>query len=105
MSYFDKFNEGEVVSLKMVSGEEVIARIVRRDEDGLIVIQPASLAQTPDGKFTLTPFAMIGDLDAESLIFSKTIMLMSRPRKEMEENYNKATSKLHIPTPSKILLG
>src|SRR5271154_1174560 len=105
MSYFDKFNEGEVVALKMISGEEVIARIVRRDEDGLIVNQPASLAQTPDGKLTLTPFAMCGDLDAESLIFSKTIMLMSRPRKEMEENYNKATSKLHIPTPSKILLG
>ncbi len=106
MGYFEKFNDNEVVSLKMISGEEVIARIVKFDADGIVVSKPASLAQTPDGKLTLAPFSICGDLETEGLIFRSAIMLVSRPRQEMEAKYNEATSAIHRPVgSSKILLS
>jgi hypothetical protein len=106
MRYFDKFNEGEIVALKMTSGEEVVAKMVAFDHDGIIVARAVSLAQTHDGKLTLVPFSAAGDLETEGLILKSAIMLMCRPKKNMEDAYNKATSPLHVPPAAgKILLG
>jgi len=46
----------EIRTLKLITGEEVIAEIVSYDDSYLAVRNPHTLAQTPDGKMAFMPW-------------------------------------------------
>ena len=63
----DVIKNGDVVAIKLFSGEEIIGTLVNQDKDVCKLNKPLSIAVGPDGKPGLAPYFMAVDvLDVNS---------------------------------------
>lgn len=101
MDYF----ADEIVALKMVSGEEVIAKFIKKNNGNLVIRQPAMLVRAETGGLTLAPFAICGNLDKETEIPASAIMLYALAKDEIATKYKEATSGIVLPPQKSIIMG
>ena len=101
MTYF----ENEIITVKVATGEEVIARHIKTLDNGTLQVkQPVTLAQTKDG-LTLVPFSICGNLDKITEIPASAIMLYALAKDEIASKYEEATSSLVLPQKKSIIMG
>jgi hypothetical protein len=81
-----KFAVGDVISLKMISGEEVIGKLVKEDMSSLTIARPLSIAMTPKGP-GLAPVMFTVSPDAEYTINKSVIVFQGETMKEIGEQY------------------
>ena len=55
--------QGTTVSIKITSGEEVIASYEDDTDTSLVVTKPATISATPDGKMGIIPWMMTSRVD------------------------------------------
>jgi hypothetical protein len=55
-----KTAKGDIVSFKILNGDELIARVISVDDDGYIFNHPMALSITPQGP-GVVPWIMLGD--------------------------------------------
>ncbi len=67
------FSKNDLISFKLVNGEELIARLIEENQDEYIISKPISLAPSPQG-MALVPYVMTADITETSLKKSHVIM-------------------------------
>lgn len=99
-----KYDAGDVVSLKLTSGEEVIGRFVKEDMVSIVLEKPSMIAMTPKGPgmapvmFTVNPEG--------SLTFNKsTVMITATSHKEIADQYVFQTTGIQPVSAGSIVTG
>ena len=86
-----KFTENEVVSLKVSSGEEIIGRYLREDNDYFYVTKPNVLMMNPQG-MGMVPFMFTVNPDEDYAITKTSIITLSRTDNDVAKQYLSKTS-------------
>ena len=97
-------NEGEISTIKLTSGEEVVAKIIKIADGMLIIKQPVSIAPGPNAP-QLVPSMFTAELDQEVIMYATAIAMIAPTRGEVKASYIKATSGIDVPPEKKILVG
>ena len=90
----------EVISLKLSTSEELVARVVERKEDSIVLDRPLAigLVQGPQGvNVQLIPF-MASNQDGEITVSNNHIVAETTPTKELEDGYLQQTSPIDLGT-------
>jgi len=86
-----KFKEGEIISLKLISGEEVIGKYISEDITDIVLKNPVMLAMTQKGP-AMAPFMITVEQDKEYNITKSAIMLKGHTIKEISDQYTFQTT-------------
>jgi hypothetical protein len=86
-----KFKEGDIISMKLISGEEVIAKYVSEDMTDLVVHNPIMLAMTPKGP-AMTPMMVTLDTDKDYSLSKSSIILKGLTVKEIADQFTFQTT-------------
>lgn len=97
-----KQNIGEVYSFKLVTGEEVIARLSNITDSEVTVAKPLVLSMTAKG-IALTPFLFTADIKGEVSFPKNTVIAYAQTDKQTAGQYIQGTS--NILTPQAANLG
>jgi|APGre2960657404_1045060.scaffolds.fasta_scaffold26516_3 hypothetical protein len=85
------YKTGDVVSMKLVTGEEVVGKLDDDGTDSVTIHRPLVLAAGPQG-MSLAPY-MITANDAGLVTYKRThVVAMAASAKQMSDNYLQATT-------------
>ena len=98
-----RFEENEVYTIKLNSGEELITRIKSYDNGFIVVDEPVAIAPSQKG-MGLVPSLFTGDPSAESRINVNSISIYALTEDNIKMKYIEATTGIQIPE-KKIVLG
>ena len=84
---------GDTVSFKLASGEEVVARLDSLTASKYVVEKPLMLTMNKDG-LALAPFMFTIEADAKITFDANNVLCASRTEKEMAKQYLSRTSNL-----------
>lgn len=85
------YQEGDIVSFKLVNGDEVVARIIDASADGFEVSKPCTVMPGPQG-MGLIQSLFTADADV-NVVLSKDHVLMHAPSiDQMQKHYIKTTT-------------
>lgn len=89
----------DVITLKMTSGEEIIARLQEDNDDHLVVLKPLCLIPAPSGQGLALAPAVFSMEPQEKLRVNKTaIAMQARTVKDIANQYLQQTTGLAIAT-------
>ena len=97
----EKRKKNDVVALKLVSGDEVLAQWVEEDDNTITLRKPLALAMGPEG-VGLIPMMVSLDISATPNVTinkDKVVMIIS-PNKVLADSYVQATTGISLATPS-----
>lgn len=89
------YRANDTITLKLTSGEEVVARFVKEDDKKLTVKKPLTLMATQHG-FGLGPYAVTIPQDSELSINKNTIVFVAKTEPEMAKQYMSSTTGLQL---------
>ena len=89
------YKDGDTISFKTVAGEEVIARLVKKETDSMKVKKPMALTMTKDG-IGMVPFTFTVGRDSELDINLSTIVFIAKTEKGMADQYIESTTGIKI---------
>ena len=89
------FKVGDVVSFKLLSGEEWISKIQEITEDSFIFKKPMGVQLTPQG-LAFVPAIMTGGEIESVTILKSNIMAMCKSEAQANSQYIKATTGLEV---------
>lgn len=82
---------GEVVTIKLVSGDEIVARFVEDTSHGFKISRPTMITVTPQG-LGLVPYAFTIPSDADIVIKEHAVAMMSVTEKQFADQYLQGTT-------------
>lgn len=87
----------DVITFKLNSGEELIARYVEENDTAFIVTKPVNLVPTPQGSLGMVPALFSAELNTNRINLHKTAVSMHvHCRKEVAEEYIKGTTGIKV---------
>lgn len=98
-------NEGEISTIKLNSGEEVVAKIMNIADGTLVVKHPVSIAPGPNGAPQLVPSMFTAELDKDVIMYAGSIAMIAPTRDDIKTAYIKATTGIDVPPEKKIIMG
>lgn len=98
------YMENDIVSLKMVTGEEIVARVVSDGEREITIYKPLTLVHSGQG-FALLQTLMSAKPEVQIVVQKTAIVMSSLSRDEMRNAWYESTSGLAAPTKNSILMG
>lgn len=85
------YRPGDVVSIKISTGEEVIGKYEGDEKDGMKISKPLVLAAGPGGNIALAPYMFTADSSA--VIFKpQHVICVSPSMKQAQDQYFQATT-------------
>tara|TARA_E500000081_G_scaffold149925_1_gene177623 strand:- start:636 stop:950 length:315 start_codon:yes stop_codon:yes gene_type:complete len=88
--------KGDVVSFKLASGEEVVAKLDGLDETRYVVTKPLMLTMSEKG-LALAPFMFTIEPLAKITFTTNNVLCASKTEKQMASQYIATTTGLAIP--------
>ena len=99
MIHNKKHEEGDIVAIKLVTAEEVIAKVVEAGADSIKVSKPMMLVHTPKG-LAMSQFMMMQDVkDAIELPMSN-IIAITKANSVASSQYSQTVTSIKAPTPA-----
>lgn len=98
-----QFTPGNVYTLKLNSGEELVARISSQNDSVIEIDMPLSVAPGPQG-MGLVPGLFTADQDSKVTININNISMSAPTNSTIEAKYLEATTGLTVPD-KKIIMG
>ena len=86
-----KFSEGDIISLKLSNGDEVLGKYIKEDMYTMTVRSPLMLAMTQKGP-AMAPIMMTVEPDREYSINKNNIMFQGSTVKEIADQYTYQTT-------------
>ena len=77
---------GQIVSMKLTSGDEVVGKISGQTAEGITLSKPVILAASRDG-LAMVPFMMTADPDGEFLFKVNNIMCIVDTNQQVSDAY------------------
>lgn len=90
------YKVGDTVSIKLSSGEEMIARLEEENDNHVIIKKPLMLIAGQQGGMGLAPFMFTVDQDAKVKLRSNTIICIVKTAKDATDTYIKSTTGLAV---------
>lgn len=92
------YKEGDVVSIKLSNGEEIIAQFVGRDDKNITLDRPVVLQMGPKGSPALMPYFMTVAPDATKNIQlnAAMVVMMAATDKPLADQYSAAMSGIQV---------
>tara|TARA_B100001057_G_scaffold469151_1_gene529166 strand:+ start:671 stop:964 length:294 start_codon:yes stop_codon:yes gene_type:complete len=87
------YKEGDVVSIKLSSGEEMVARLEKEEKDHMLIRKPLMLIANEKGP-GLAPFMFTVDQDAKIKLHMNSIICIVKSAKDATDTYIQSTSGL-----------
>ena len=82
---------GSVVTLKLVSGEKIIAKYVEDSSDSIKISKPMSLSMSPKG-LGMMPFAFTVGGDKDISVFKTAVIMISVTDKQFADQFIQSTT-------------
>ncbi len=98
-----QIKSGEVYTLKLTSGEELVAKVTDVDADSIEVSSPVSVAPGPQG-MSLVPSLFTADQGSAITINIRNITMHAPTDEPVRVKYIEATTGLRVPE-KKILMN
>lgn len=99
-----KFSPGDAVSLKLISGEEIIGKYVKEDMTTLTISKPLTLAMTQKGP-ALAPVMMTVNPDQDFTINKSAVVLQGETAREIADQYTYQTTGIQPVSAGSIVTG
>ena len=84
------FSQGDVVSLKLVNGDEIIARYESDDNDSIKISKPMALTMGPQG-LDMVPWVFLGEPESFTLKRDH-VFVMVPSKKDAGDQYIQSTT-------------
>ena len=88
---------GDTITIKLMSGEEVVARLEEDQEDKLLVNKPRAIVNIPNKGIGLGPFVFTIPQDAKIEIYKKNVVCYAETEDGMARQYTQGTTGLTLP--------
>lgn len=85
------YRVGDTVSLKLVSGEEVVANLEDETADYISISKPVSLGMGPNGP-ALTPFMITSDSSTNIKIKNQHVLAIGATNSQVKSQYIRGTT-------------
>jgi len=102
MNHFLQLNE--IYTFKMVSGEEITAKVFNKTSDSIEVTQPISMVLGPQG-LQMMPSLFSANQDKNVHINTATIAMAAETREDVRAKYLEATTGIVTPPAKQIITG
>lgn len=89
------YKANDVVSIKLTSGEEIVARLVEESTNTVTLSKPLSLTATQTG-IGLAPFMFTIDQDSKIKVNNTAIIAITKTQKETASQYLESTTGITI---------
>tara|TARA_B110000503_G_scaffold68740_1_gene107365 strand:- start:1044 stop:1334 length:291 start_codon:yes stop_codon:yes gene_type:complete len=89
------YRDGDTISFKTVAGEEVIARLVQKEENSMKIRKPMALTMNKDG-LGLVPFMFTVSKDSDVVINLTTVVFIAKTEKGMADQYIESTTSIKL---------
>ena len=99
-----KYSAGDIISLKLISGEEVIGKYVSEDMAEMTLSKPLMLAMTSKGPAMTTVFMTV-DPDKEFSFVKQAIMAKGFTVKEIADQYTYQTTGIQPVSAGSVFTG
>ncbi len=94
-----KHEEGDIVAIKLVTAEEVIAKVVEEGADSIKVMKPMMLVHTPKG-LAMSQFLMMQDVKDAIEISTSNIIAITKANSVASSQYSQTVTSIKAPTPA-----
>lgn len=98
-----KYKANDIVTVALITGQELIGKFVSENEKEIKVKKPLSLIVGPQGA-AFQPFTMTGDSDNEVSVRITTVVSVLKSRSDVATAYSSATSGLVVPEQQGLIL-
>lgn len=99
-----EINKDTIYSLKMNSGEEVIAKVTSVSDTTITVASPCSIGPGPNGGLGLVPTMFTYNPESEVKLNTNSIAMIADTDESIKSKYIQATTGIKLPD-KKIILG
>ncbi len=99
----DFVKEGEVYTVKLNSGEELITKVRSATMTYIVIEEPVSIAPGPQG-MGLVPSMFTADIKGEIRLNTSAVSLLASTEDNVKMKYLEATTGIKVPS-KKIVLG
>jgi hypothetical protein len=82
--------EGDIVSIKLINGDELIARLSRDDQTGITINRPLALTMQGGG-LGMVPWVLLGDKD-DIVLNRNHVFAMVPSKKDAADQYVQGTT-------------
>lgn len=86
------YDVGDVISIKLTSGEEMVCRLEKKGEKTLTVKKPMVLVAGNDGGAGLAPFMFTTDPGASYKVQLNNVIVTVKTAKDAADMYTQATT-------------
>ena len=86
-----KFDAGDIISLKLTSGEEIVGKFVSEDMMEIVLTKVVMLAMTQKG-VGMAPYMITIDPDKEYAINKQAVIMKAHTDKEIADQYTYQTT-------------
>lgn len=86
-----KYNIGEIHTLKLVTGEEIITKLSGVDDTGYSIVRPLVLSMTGQG-VAMTPFLFTAEIKGEITIPKNAVIAIAPTDKQTASQYIQGTT-------------
>lgn len=93
-----KHEKGDIVAIKLVTAEEVIAKVVEEGADSIKVMKPMMLVHTPKG-LAMSQFLMMQDVKDAVEISTSNIIAITKANSVASSQYSQTVTSIKAPTP------
>ena len=97
-----KYSNGDIVSFKLVNGDEVVARIVEENDGSFYVEKPCTAMPSPQG-IGLMQSLFTADADAKIHLHKDHVIMHSPSIDAMQKHYIKTTTGIEPVTRGSII--
>ena len=87
--------DGDIVSFKLSSGEEIVARLKSRDDKSYTLLKPMVLIMQQQG-MGLAPFMFSVSPDAKFILQVNSISCVAKTEEEIAKQYTASTSNIQM---------
>lgn len=96
-------NANQTYTFKLVSGEELVAKVLTVNSGSVVISQPISMIFSPQG-LQMVPSLFSADTDAKVLLNNNSYSMVTDPRQDVADSYTEATTGIK-PIRSQIITG
>jgi hypothetical protein len=96
------YSKDDIVSFKMVNGDEIVARVISVSSDGWNVARPCTVIPGPQG-IGLMQSLISADINTEVTIGRQHVMLHAPVIKQMQDHYIQTTTGIQTVSKGAIL--
>lgn len=92
------YKDGDVISIKLSNGEEIVTRLVSKEGNDIVIDRPVVLQIGPNGAPALMPYFMTVEPTATKNIKlnSNLVVMMAATNKQLADQYTSALSGIQM---------